>query len=184
MVMTASALWRRLDAPGHDAALLTRRDAGWSLRGTAVFQHADGAACVNYSVDLDGAWKTLCGSAQGFVGDRGFDHVIARAPEGWRLDGASIDGLAHLCDLDFGFTPATNLQQLRRIALAPGQAADLTVVWFDIGAAALTPLPQRYARRGETAYFYEAPTVPYEGLIELAPNGFVKFYPGLWRMEI
>jgi len=31
--------------------------------------------------------------------------------------------------------------------------------------------------------WYEAPTVPYQALLEIAPNGFVGSYPGLWRLE-
>ena len=178
--MSAFAIWQRLDMPGHDAALLTRGGTGWSLRGTAVFKHQAVAACITYSVDIDPSWETRRGRAQGFVGDRVLDHVISREPDGWHLDGAKIDGLQHLLDLDYGFTPATNLQQLRRIALRPGQAADLPVVWFDIDAATLTELPQRYERRSETTYLYTAPTVPYEGLLELSRDGFAKVYPQLW----
>jgi hypothetical protein len=32
-----SALWRRLDTPGHDAAHVSRTDDGWRLDGAAVF---------------------------------------------------------------------------------------------------------------------------------------------------
>jgi uncharacterized protein len=183
IVMTAFAIWRRLDTPGHDAALLTPSDDGWSLRGAAVFNHARGPACVNYGVDLDTSWRTRRGTVQGFVGGRRFEHLISRDADGWRLDGVLVDGLAHLSDLDYGFTPATNLQQLRRLSLAPGQAAELAVVWFDVDADSLTQLPQRYERRSETSYWYAAPSVPYEGLLELAENGFAQTYPGLWRME-
>jgi hypothetical protein len=43
-------------------------------------------------------------------------------------------------------------------------------------------LPQLYERRGDASYWYEAQTVPYQGLLEIAPNGFVRSYPGLWRL--
>lgn len=182
--MSEFAIWRRLDTPGHDAALLTRSDSGWSLRGTAVFKHQAGPACINYSVDVDASWKTRRGDVQGFLADRELEYVISRESDGWYLDGVLIDGLEHLCDLDYGFTPATNLQQLRRVAIVPGQAVDLPVAWFDLDTTTLTELPQRYERRDETTYWYVAPTVPYEGLLELSPNGFATTYPRLWRMEI
>ena len=182
--MSAFAIWRRLDTPGHDAALLTRSDTGWSLRGTAVFKHPAGPACIDYSVDLDAGWKTRRGTVRGFLADRELDHVISREAGGWRLDGALIEGLEHLWDLDYGFTPATNLQQLRRVAIVSGQAVDLPVAWFDIDATTLTELPQRYERRGETTYWYVAPTVPYEGLLELSADGFAANYPRLWTMEV
>jgi hypothetical protein len=43
-------------------------------------------------------------------------------------------------------------------------------------------LPQSYERRSEMSYGYEAPSVPYRALLEIAPNGFVRSYPGLWRL--
>jgi len=59
---------------------------------------------------------------------------------------------------------------------------EVPVVWFDLDSASLTELPQRYERRSEASYWYEAPTVPYRALLEIAPNGFVQSYPGLWRL--
>jgi hypothetical protein len=183
--MSDVALWRRLDRPGHDAALLVRAGLGWSLRGTAVFRHEAGPACVHYALHLDRSWRTTRGEVQGFLAGRSVNHAIDRGPEGWRLDGRRVAGLdRHLLDLDYGFTPATNLPQLRRLGLEPGQAADLPVAWFDLGAARLTELPQRYERRDGTTYRYSAPTVPYEGLLELSSrSGFVRRYPLLWEME-
>ena len=101
---------------------------------------------------------------------------------GWRLNGVQIAGLERLVDLDYGFTPATNVLQLSRIALNVGQRADFAVAWFDLDSVSLIELPQYYERRGEASYWYEAPTVPYRALLEIAPNGFVESYPGLWRL--
>lgn len=182
--MADFAFWQCLYTPGHDAAcLLPGANGGWSLRGTAVFRHAVGPACVNYTVELDRDWQTIWGSVQGWLADRTFDHVIERRADGWQLDGEPAAGLDHLVDLDFGFTPATNMQQLRRMALQPGEAADIPVVWFDLGATELIELPQHYACLDGTAYRYASPQGPYEAVLEIAPNGFAKLYPDLWRME-
>jgi len=181
--MSALAIWRRLDTPGHDAASLKPSGEGWSLRGMAVFKHQQGPAAIDYSVDIDASWRTIRGRVKGFLAERPFDHVISRETGGWYLDGALFEGLGHLLDLDYGFTPATNLQQLRRVAPSLGQAVDLPVVWFDIDQTTLTELPQRYERRGETTYWYRAPSVPFEGLLELSPDGFARSYPDLWVRE-
>jgi hypothetical protein len=46
--MKASALWRKLDAPGHDACRLRQLADGWELDGTSVFLSNGTAARVNY----------------------------------------------------------------------------------------------------------------------------------------
>lgn len=169
--------------PGHDAARLSPTDGGHSLDGMAVFMHPTGPACVGYHVEVDASWRTLRGRVQGFLAGRRLDHTIIRDAGGWSLDGVLIAGLERLQDLDYGFTPATNLLQLRRVAPKPGDAIDLPVAWFDVDASTLSVLPQRYERRDEHTYQYHAATVPYEGLLELAPDGFIRCYPGLWERE-
>ena len=96
----------------------------------------------------------------GFLGDKAIHHEIQRDDIGWRLTGIRVLGLERLVDLDFGFTPATNVLQLSRIALKPGESAEVLVAWFDLDSASLIALPQSYERRSEATYWYEAPTVP------------------------
>ncbi len=61
-------------------------------------------------------------------------------------------------DLDLGFTPATNLCQLRRLALGEGEGADSPVAWLDAAAGTLDLLHQRYERRRLETYWCEAPS--------------------------
>ncbi len=180
--MSEFAAWRRLDLPGCDAALLRREGNGWLLQGAASFEHELGPASVAYQVQVDADWATKRGIVIGFLGDAMVRHEILRDDLGWRLDGVMVEGLHHLLDLDYGFTPATNVLQLMRMALAPGERAELPVAWLDLDSGSLVELPQTYERRGEASYWYEAPTVPYRALLEIAPNGVVQSYPGLWRL--
>jgi hypothetical protein len=155
---------------------------GWLLQGAAAFDHDAGPAAAAYQVEVDAGWRTKRGMVSGFLGDATIQYEIQRDNTGWRVNGARIEGLKHLVDLDYGFTPATNVLQLSRIALKPDQKAEVPVAWFDLDSASLIELPQTYERRGEASYWYEAPTVPYRALLEIAPNGFVQSYPGLWRL--
>jgi hypothetical protein len=118
------------------------------------------------------------------VGKPTDDVSVSRSPGGtWTLGGSVVPGLETCEDLDFGFSPATNLFQLRRLALAPGQARDCPVAWLDDTARTLTLLPQRYEGRSELTYWYESPTSAYAALLEFTPAGFARVYPGLWQRE-
>jgi uncharacterized protein len=64
-----------------------------------------------------------------------------------------------------------------------GQAADVPVAWLDVAAGTLEVLPQRYERRSEAAYWYEAPRFDYAALLEVSPAGFIQRYPGLWEAD-
>jgi len=179
-----NVLWRRLDRPGHDAALLRPEGDGWRLSGAAVFGAEKGPVSLVYTIDVDGDWRARRGIVLGFVGDRSVEYEILHASEGWRLNGVLVDGLGHLIDLDLSFTPATNALQLKRAAPAIGETLRLPAAWLDVDAASLAELPQVYERLGSTLYRYVAPSVPYEAVLELTPDGFVRTYPGLWRQEV
>jgi hypothetical protein len=183
MAIVSTMLWRRIDAPGHDFCRLEHASDGWSLDGAAIFRHRTGPALLAYTVRCDAQWRTVSGRIHGFVAERAVDTVVARRGSVWTLNGAPVRGMEHLLDLDLSFTPATNLQQLRRVPIAENQSVRLNVAWLDADAGTLTELAQTYERRGQDAYWYRAPSVGYEGLLELAPNGFIRNYPNLWVAE-
>ena len=177
-----TAFWRSLHTPGHDVALMAPALTGFHLTGMATYLKADGPAAVNYTIEADEAWQTRRGSLRGIAGGRRFFHTIERKEDGWTLDG-KWQGFGEIPDLDFGFTPATNFQQLTRAALKVGDRAEFPVLWFDLGEEKLTELPQIYERRDEKHYWYESPTVGYQAMLEMDESGFVRIYPELWVME-
>ena len=177
------ALWRRLDVPGHDACRLDEEIDAWRLHGTAVFRHEGSSACLDYRVDCDRSWRSRSASVRGWIGTRLVEIVVVRRDDRWMLNGALVQGLDDCVDVDFGFTPATNLLQLRRIALATGEAADVPVAWLDVPAGTLLRLEQRYRRITEERYAYDAPRFAYHAELEVSPEGFARRYPGLWELE-
>jgi hypothetical protein len=182
--LTQSILWRRLDVPGHDACRLEQGEAGWKLAGAAVFEENGLPACLRYEVECAGNWHTQHGQVHGWVGPYAVAIHITRSEAGnWTLNGRTMAGLEHCVDLDLGFTPATNLLTLRRLSLSIGEAADVSAAWLDASADVLALLPQRYERRSETTYWYEARRFDYAALLEVDPTGFIHRYPGLWEAE-
>jgi len=179
-----SILWRRLDSPGHDACRLEQHESGWQVEGTAVFQLGGRPARLSYAAACDLSWRALSGHVRGWIGDRTVELSIERSSGGaWTLDGEVVSGLRECMDLDFGFTPSTNLLQLRRLALANGQGADAPAAWLDVSTGTLDVLVQRYERRSETTYWYQAPRFGYAEMLDVDSVGFVRRYPGLWEVE-
>ena|SRR5712692_7412959 len=107
----------------------------------------------------------------------------ARRAGRWHLNGAEQPAVRGCVDVDLGFTPATNLLQLRRVALDIGQEADVPAAWLAFPELTLERLEQRYRRRGRDTYDYRAPSVPYEAPLHVNELGFVTLYPGLWEAE-
>ena len=176
-------LWRRLDEPGHDACRLTRDGDGWRVEGSAVFRHASGPASLAYHTACDAEWRTTDARVAGWIGAARVDLIVRRDADGWTVNGARVPGLADRPQLDFGFTPATNLFQLRGLALAIGDAGEAPVAWIDAPEGVLQPLDQRYERRAAGAYWYVSRQHAYEATLLVRDDGFVREYPGLWVEE-
>jgi hypothetical protein len=183
MRVEATAFWRRLDVPGHDACRLLRGDGCWTLEGTAVFLHDGEPARLQYRAICDSEWRAQSGGITGFMGTAPIDVAIVRADRTWTLNGKPVPGLERCVDLDFGFTPATNLVHLRRAGLGVGGRAEFAVAWIEPPDLTLRALEQRYHRRSESLYWYESPESGYEAELEVMPGGFTRVYPGLWRAE-
>jgi hypothetical protein len=138
---------------------------------------------LTYQVMCDSSWRTQHGLVAGGIGTKRIEYDVRRTSEGtWLLNQTPFPDLGACVDLDYAFTPATNVIQLGRINLRIGQSADVPAAWLDVETERFIALPQRYQRRSQTQYWYEAPTAGYAAELEVTTGGFVRRYPGLWEM--
>ena len=184
-MITHSIFWRRLDGPGQDACRLEHTATGWNVTGVAEFSVAEERAEIHYLISCGFDFRTDSASLHGSLGQRAVTFEIERTKngDGWSLNGSLVSGLEGCIDVDLGFTPATNLLPIRRLALREGDHASAPAAWLDVTRGSLHMLPQVYERRSAFTYWYEAPSVGYCALLEVSASGFVLDYPGLWRAE-
>lgn len=182
-----SPLWRRLDLPGHDSAILTTTGSSSLLRGMAVFRDERGPTALKYDVRCDGRWITTEAHIQGWRAGLPIELIIRRDPTGrWVLSDSVANDVDGCLDLDLSFTPATNVLPLRRLGLSVGQRAEVRSAWLEWPEARLTPLVQRYHRQSAMEYEYEADlpdAVPFTAALRVDSDGWVVDYAGLWRAE-
>ena len=161
-------LWRRLDYPGHEAASL----AGTTLFGAAVFMHEGAVCALWYEVVCDDAWRTRGASVRGFVGEREVDVRIAVDGERWMLNGGDVDAVRGCVDVDFNFSPSTNLLPIRR-----GAEGSVRAAWLRFPSFELQPLDQSYTRLGPNLFRYASAT-GFTADIEVNDDGLPLRYPG------
>lgn len=182
--LVQSILWRQLDAPGHDGCCLWSLPDGWRLSGTAVFSSNDQPCHLAYEVECDHSWHTRTATVNGFIGETVVALTIERLPDArWLFNGTEQPHAAGLADLDLGFTPATNVLQLRRLSLNIGQMSEAPVAYLHFPALALDRLDQRYHRTSTHEYHYRSPTFAYDALLQVTDHGFITQYPALWTVE-
>jgi hypothetical protein len=183
LAQPAVLLWRKVDSPGHDSCRFFSLADGYRLLGAAVFLEAEQVCHLQYDVVTDTGFRTTSARVTGFVGAAPIDvRIRSLGAERWEVDGHDEPRLAACLDVDLGFTPATNLLPLRRLALAVGQEADAPAAWLAFPAMQFTVLPQHYKRLSLTEYDYASPSVGYRATLRVSAIGAVVQYPGLFEL--
>jgi hypothetical protein len=176
-------LWRKADHSGHDICRLFKLANGWRLTGAAIFWDNSKPCHIEYDVAVDVGWKTRLAKVSGYIGKKVLDlHIASAAAARWKLNGVLTKSVTGCVDVDLGFTPATNLIAIRRLALKVGQGAEAPAAYLQFPEMRLVKLPQNYFRIGRSEYEYEAPTVNYSGTLQVLPSGAVSRYPGLFEL--
>jgi hypothetical protein len=175
-------LWRKVDSPGHDSCRFFTLADGFRLLGAAVFLESDLVCHLQYDVMADARFRTTRAAIAGFVGSTPVDVRIRARGRHWQVDGKTDPALAGCLDVDLGFTPATNLLPLRRLALSVGQEADAPAACLAFPAMQFMLLPQHYKRLSRTGYDYESPSHGYRATLRVSPIGMVVRYPGLFEL--
>jgi hypothetical protein len=118
------------------------------------------------------------------IGDREIElSVSLDVGERWHLNGTACPAVSGCVDIDLGFSPATNLLPIRRLALDIGKEAEVRAAWLPFPSLAFEVLPQVYRRTGETTYRYESGGGTFVRELQVNAAGFVTSYPGLWQAE-
>ena len=176
-------LWRKLDGLGLDSCRLARLPHGWRLSGMAVFLEPPRVCHLAYDVLADVAFRTKNARVTGCLGNKAIDVRCESSRTGeWRIDGVVDRRLTGCVDVDFGFTPATNLFAIRRLALNIGESGDARAAFLNLPRCRFSTLQQRYERVGETEYSYAAPTFGFAAILEVSSVGAVRSYPGLFEL--
>ena len=177
-------LWRRLDLPGHETAVLRPGPHGWQLSGVAVFAESERPCRLEYEIACDARWFTRECSLNGYIGATPVNLVVIRSSSGtWTVDGAPSTSLNACEDIDLGFSPATNLLPIRRLGLAVGASAAVRAAWIRFPDLTTEVLEQVYTRLSPERYLYESAGGAFRRELIVDAIGFVSEYPGLWRAE-
>lgn len=172
--------WRALDRDGEDKCRLARLEHGWMLVGHARFRDATGWAALDYVIRTDADWRTTSADATGDHGGGAVAVKLIRGDDVWTVNGTARPDLAGAEDVDFSFTPASNLMPLNR--LPEVGRLETTAAWLRFPGPQITPLTQTYTRERGGLVRYAAHETGFETHLAVNAYGFVTSYPGLWEV--
>jgi hypothetical protein len=147
---------------GGDADLHTKWDAeyeiacgiDWRVRSVSIFEKTTNCQLA-ISSDGAGNWTNESGEA--------------------------IEAIQGCIDIDFRATPFSNTFPIRRLQLAVGEAATITVVYINAPDLKLSRERQIYTRLSEHTWKFEQPSADFIATITVDSDGLVVDYPGLFK---
>jgi len=174
------ARWREWDGDGlQHLVLRLGRD---EVVAEAALVATEGAGFgARFRIFCDGAWRTRRLEVEVVGAPRPV--VIAGDGRGHWTDaaGAPLPALEGAIDVDLAATPFTNTLPIRRLALAPGESAEICTAYVSFPDLALSADPQRYTRLSPSRYRYESLDSDFTREIDVDAHGLVVLYPGLFR---
>jgi hypothetical protein len=177
-------LWRRVDLPGHEIATIIPDPDGWRLDGVALLSESGRPCRIEYGITCDAQWLTRRCVIRGQVGAQRVNLAVERSSSGvWSVEGVEVPALEGCDDIDLGFSPATNLLPIRRLALPIGKHSLVRAAWIRFPELTVEVLAQTYTRVSADHYVYESAGGAFRRELEVDDFGCVIDYPGLWRAE-
>jgi uncharacterized protein len=184
--MESHVWWTPLKLPGLEQLHLVENETSVVADGLVLGIEGSTPFRLWYQVWTDNDWNVReCLLQVG--GEKG--QTVHLYTDGWGhwtdAEGVAYSSLDGCLDLDISCTPFTNTLPVRRLTLAPGESADLLVVYITVPGLSIRPVQQRYTCLSRTAsggiYRYEGVESNFTADLPVDAQGLVVDYPGIWK---
>ena len=150
-------------------------DGGIELEGVVLGGTLEEPFAVRYAVmaEPDGRCRGVTART---IGSPVLVELYADGKGGWTDDGIVIRELEGAVDVDLGISPVTHALVLRRLELAIGESADVSVAGIDVLGGEIRMDERHYARLSEEQYRVEDTETGESAELRLAASG--------WAIEV
>ncbi|MCA1728720.1 MAG: putative glycolipid-binding domain-containing protein [Actinobacteria bacterium] len=186
--MVREVMWWAWDGPGLGHLRLAVRDSGVAADGVVLGVTEGRTFRLAYEVRCDAYWRVRAARV-GLVGEPPKTELLSDGEGNWTgPDGQTLPYLAGCKYIDISETPFTNTLPIRRLDLAPGEYAEITVAYFDGTELQPWPESQHYAclEKGDEGGLYRFLSLDggFTADLPVDSDGLVVDYPGLFRRTL
>ena len=182
--MERQIMWSPLVAPGVEHFRLAIRPEEIVADGLVLGVENDLAFRLRYQIRCDPRWRVRQVRVSTLNGEPNLSLTANGQGRWFDESGAALPLLDGCLDVDITATPFTNTLPIRRLALQPGESADIKVAYITIPELQLTPDEQRYtfvaARDSGSSYNFEQKSTGFTAELQVDADGLVEHYPELF----
>lgn len=185
--MRTEVLWRRLDQPAVDRAIIIRDGRGATIRGAVKGVLSDWRAyAAEYVVEYDRDWLVRTSCVVGRVGRTFVRHQLRRSEANvWTgPSGLVHEQLEGCTNLVFGFSPVGHIAPLRHRSLATGEAASVRSVSLALPDLDARPTVHRYLCLDPSRLLWESTASDLPVVLDLNDRGIVVREGSVWESVV
>lgn len=191
--MERGVMWQHLQGTGLEHLRLTATPSGFTADGMLLGVEENKPFRASYTVWCDRAWRiqqavvTVWESPKRslFLQAGPDGHLVVKTEVQAKQSHGPALSLDESIDIDIYPSPFTNTLPIRRLQLAPGDSAEITVAFIKVPALTVHPVRQRYTclARGDEGgrYRYEGLETGFQAELPVDADGLVLDYPGWFR---
>jgi hypothetical protein len=185
MQMERHVMWSPVAMPGMEHVRVAMRPDEVVADGIVLGVENNIAFRLRYAIRCDVQWRVRHVRVTTLHDEHSLS--LTATGDGRWFDAASgavplLDGCV---DVDITATPLTNTLPIRRLALQPGESADIQVAYITIPELHVTRDEQRYTCVDANAtirrYTFEQTGTGFTAELRVDADGFVEDYPELFR---
>src|SRR3712207_376307 len=186
--MIREVMWSAWDGPGLGHLRPAVRGSSVVADGIVLGVEEGQPFRLAYEVRCDAYWRVRAARV-GVPSEPPKVELLSDGEGNWTgPDGRAVTYLKGCEYVDIAETPFTNTLPIRRLDLAPGGSADISVAYFDGAELQPWPEPQRYAclekEGGGGLYRFESLDGGFTAALPVDSDDLVLDYPGLFRRII
>jgi hypothetical protein len=178
-------MWSSWNGPGLGHLRLVVRDSGVVADGVVLGVAGGLPFRLAFEIRCDAYWRVRYARV-GNPGELPRVELLSDGEGNWTTaDGRAVNYLQGCEYVDISATPFTNTLPIRRLGLASGESADVSVAYFNGSELQPWPEPQRYtclerSYRGGI-YRYLSLDGGFTADLPVDADGLVTDYPGLFK---
>ena len=186
--MIRDVMWTAWDSPGLGHLRLSVRESGVVADGMILGVQEGRPFRLAYEVRCDANWRVRAARV-GVPGEPRKVELLSDGEGNWATyDGRAVAYLEGCEYVDISETPFTNTLPIRRLGLAPGESADISVAYFDGIVLQPWPEPQRYTCLKKNAqgglYRFLSLDGGFTADLPVDADGLVVDYPRLFKRTL
>ena len=174
-------VWQRtLDNKSIEYCTVASRPGDVRIFGHIVAAHESRPLQVTYDIRCGADWASQTIEIEQACDGSTRRLRMARAENGWLVDGVPDPRLIGCMEVDIGLTLSTNALAIRRLGLAVGGAGDIATAWVKLPALTVERSRQRYERLGSHDYRYTNLDSGFTAVVTVDALALPVTYEGVW----